>query len=454
MIFILFNKLIISAAVIYFYLYFHYITDMEYITAAPVVIKILVSLAVMLASDKIIKNLPLSMAIGIAVLAAWSGHNFKSAAGIIYTTVLSFDYIILLIMIFMLVWLSSQMKESRIMEDLVISLKSRLSGKLLFIAVPAVIGLIPMPGGALFSAPLVDNCDTEGNIQNELKSQINYWFRHIWEHWLPLYAGVLLSVQITGLEIWQLAALNFPITVFSLAGGYLLLLRKLEIPEENKEQKEKLPVITHLMPIITIVGSYIAVSILFPGLKDISKYLPMGISILTAMITTQIRRPISLKKWREILLSRKIFDMVLIVGVIRLYSAFIEAKLPGGSYLIEMLRNELAVSGVPPLVLIMLLPLISGFATGIAIGFVGASFPIVISIIGPDPSLAVLLSTVTIAYASGHMGQLLSPVHVCNIVTNRYFKTDLVKTTVKLIPLCMFILAGAFFSSFCVNLIF
>ena len=427
---------------------------MEYILDAPVIVKILISLAVMLASDKFVKNLPLSMAFGIAVLAAWSGHSFKSASVITYTTVLSFDYIILLIMIFMLVWLSSQMKESRIMEDLVTSLKSRLSGKMLFIAVPAVIGLIPMPGGALFSAPLVDNCDTDKSIQNELKSQINYWFRHIWEYWLPLYAGVILAVQITGLEIWQIACVNFPITVFSIIGGYLLLLRKLKVPAADNSKKKKLPVLTHLMPIIIIVACYILISILFPGIKNVSKYLPMGISILVSMIITQIRRPISRDKWIKIILSKKILDMVLIVGVIKIYSTFIESQLPDGTFLIEMLRNELAVSGVPPLVLIMLLPLISGFATGIAIGFVGASFPIVISIIGPDPSLPVLLSTVSIAYASGHIGQLLSPVHVCNIVTNRYFKTDLIKTTYKLLPICMFILAGAFFSSFMVNLIF
>jgi len=427
---------------------------MQYILSAPVIIKILVSLAVMLTADKFIKNLPLSMSAGIAVLAAWSGHNFNSAAVITFNTIKSFDYIILLIMIFMLVWLSSQMSESRIMEDLVTALKSRLSGKILFIAVPAVIGLIPMPGGALFSAPLVDNCDIDKSIQNELKSQINYWFRHIWEYWLPLYSGVLLAIQITGLEIWQLFAINFPITVFSIIGGYLLLLRKLKIPSDRIKSEKKLPVLPHLMPIVVIVAGYIAISFIFPGLKDISKYLPMGFSILLSMIFTQIRRPISGEKWLKILLSKKILDMVMIVAVISIYSAFIEAQLPDGSFLIEMLRNELALSGIPPLLLIMLLPFISGIATGIAIGFVGASFPIVISILGPDPALPLLLSSVSIAYASGHIGQLLSPVHVCNIVTNRYFKTNLLKTTYKLIPVCFFILAGAFFSSFCVNLIF
>lgn len=427
---------------------------MEYILSAPVMVKILVSLAVMLAADKFIRNLPLSMALGIAVLAAWSGHSFSAAVSIAYNKIMSFDYIILIIMVFMLVWLSSQMKESRIMEDLVTALKTRLSGKMLFAAVPAVIGLIPMPGGALFSAPLVDNCDTDKSLDNELKSQINYWFRHIWEYWLPLYAGVLLAIQITGLEIWQIAILNFPITIFSVTGGYFLFLRKLKTPVVKIEKADRLPVIPHLMPIIIIVLVYVLISILFPSVKEVSKYLPMGISILVSMIVTQIKRPISGGKWIKILLSKKILDMVLIVAVIRIYSAFIEAQLPDGSFLIEQLRNELSQTGFPPLILIMLLPFISGFATGIAIGFVGASFPIVISILGPEPALADLLSAVAIAYASGHIGQLMSPVHVCNIVTNRYFKTDLIKTTSRLIPACLFILAGAFFSSFCVNLIF
>ncbi len=420
----------------------------------PVIIKILASLAVMLGSDKFIKKLPVSMFLGLIVLALWSGHSIKTAIETTASTVINIDYLILLIMIFMLIWLSSQMKESRIMEDLVNALRSRLSGKVLFIIVPAVIGLIPMPGGALFSAPLVDNCDKEKNIQNELKAKINYWFRHIWETWFPLYAGVILGVQITGLEIWQIAAINIPITIFSVIGGYLTLIRKLDLPEPETERKKALPVIRHIMPIIIIIGCYITINIFFPGIKRVSKYLPIGISILTSMIVTQIRRPLPLNTWRRIIMSKKILDMVLIVGVIKIYSGFIEGQLPGGSYLMEMLRSELAISGIPPLILVILLPLISGFATGLALGFVGASFPIVVSIIGPDPALPLLLSTVSIAYAAGHVGQILSPVHVCNIVTNRYFKTNLVKTTSTLLPTCVFILMGAFFSSLCVYLIF
>ncbi len=57
-----------------------------------------------------------------------------------------------------------------------------------------------------------------------------------------------------------------------------------------------------------------------------------------------------------------------------------------------------------------------------------------------------LLAAVVLAYASGHVGQLLSPVHVCNIVTNKYFKTDLIKATSQLVPACLSVFAGAAFS--------
>ena len=87
-------------------------------------------------------------------------------------------------------------------------LKARFSGKTLLVSVTALIGFIPMPGGALFSAPLVEACDTEHRLSNDTKTRINYWFRHMWEYWFPLYAGVIMALQITGLEIWQMTLAN------------------------------------------------------------------------------------------------------------------------------------------------------------------------------------------------------------------------------------------------------
>lgn len=425
---------------------------MNIIMSSPVIIKILISLTVILAADRLIKNLALSMAIGTLVLALWSGHAPLSVLSITIDTMLTPDYIILLIMLFLLIWLSSQMKETMMMDDLVKGLQMRLTGKSLLAVVPAIIGLIPMPGGALFSAPLVDDCDTDKSMDPYLKTKINYWFRHMWEYWLPLYAGVILALQITGLEIWQIAIVNFPLTIFSAAGGYIFLLRKVKSNGQALTGK-KPPVLIYLLPIILIVVLYTVIGLTLPGLKEKSKYLPMGISIFLTIVYIQFYRPLTAKKWVKIIFSKSILDMVVVVAVISIYGAFIRAQLPDGRFLMDIMRDELTASGISPVLLIILLPFISGFATGIAVGFVGASFPIIISILGQEPLLKDLLSAVVLAYASGHIGQLLSPVHVCNIVSNKYFKTDLLKSTAQLIPLCLFVFAGAAFSISMIHLI-
>ena len=425
---------------------------MDILLNIPVLIKILVSLSIILVANRFIRNLIISMCIGTAVLAFWTGHSALNILATIKTTVISLDYIMLLIMASMIIVLSSQMKETKMMSDLLESLRQRLSGKTLLATVPAIIGLIPMPGGALFSAPLVEDCDKEKTLDPYIKTKINYWFRHIWELWFPLYAGVILAIQITGLELWQLAAINFPLTVFMALGGYIFLLRKLNIKKAINEDK-KSPVLKYISPIISVVILYALISLTIPQIESVSKYFPIGISIFITIILIQIFRPLSCRTWIKIVFTRNIGEMILLIAIISIYSAFIGSKLPNGMYLMDIMKEELTSAGIPQLLLTVILPFVSGLATGFAFGFVGTSFPIIISLLGHEPALATLLSTVVLAYASGHMGQLLSPVHICNIVTNKFFKTDLLKATAQIAPICLFIFLGAGFSIAVIHII-
>ena len=126
--------------------------------------------------------------------------------------------------------------------------------------------------------------------------------------------------------------------------------------------------------------------------------------------------------------------MVIIVILVRIYGAFIESKLPGGTLLMEQMRMELNNFGIPLTLLMLIIPFVSGLTTGVSVGFVGASMPIVVSLLGSSPDLFQLLSTVILAFTLGFMGVMLSPVHVCLIVTNEYFKTNLVKSLTAIIP--------------------
>ena len=90
---------------------------------------------------------------------------------------------------------------------------------------PALVGLLPMPAGAAFSAPLVASVDTEDELEPAHKAAINYWFRHLWEYWWPLYPGVLLAITYSGLSAAIFYLIQIPFTLVAAATGYFFILR-------------------------------------------------------------------------------------------------------------------------------------------------------------------------------------------------------------------------------------
>jgi integral membrane protein (TIGR00529 family) len=417
----------------------------ETLLNAPALLKILISLAAIIVMNKLISNQILGVLSGIIILALWSGHSFSNSFSIAWVRFSNLDNLFLLLVVFIIIVLSSQMKESGMMADLVKSITQRFSRNRSMAILPAVIGLLPMPGGAIFSAPLVGSCDQNDTLDPSLKTRINYWFRHVWEYWWPLYPGVLLAIEISGLSVPAFMVFMFPISLFSIAGAWFFLMRKTgkDIRPDSSTQKSSFRHFLFLVsPIIIVMGSYSILGSALPVLSEVSRYLPIAIGIILSIIYLQIIRPLNLASWKKMFNSRIYFNMVVLVALIRIYGAFIEGRLPDGTLMMEALRLELAEAGISSYLLIMLIPLVCGISTGIAIGTVGAAFPIVISLIGPDPSFSLLVSTTVLAYAFGHVGQLLSPVHVCLLVSNEYFKVGLVKSLLGILKPSLVVLAA------------
>jgi hypothetical protein len=94
--------------------------------------------------------------------------------------------------------------------------------------------------------------------------------------------------------------------------------------------------------------------------------------------------------------------------------------------------------------LIAIIPFISGLTTGLTIGYIGASFPVILSLAGDGT--AGYFSTIALAYGCGFLGMMLSPIHVCLIVTNQYFKTSLAASLLGMLKpaLALFAFAAAY----------
>ncbi len=66
---------------------------------------------------------------------------------------------------------------------------------------PALIGLMGVPGGAIFSCPMVKDVAHGYDISNRKLVLVNYWFRHIWELAWPLYPGYLMACALTDIPV-------------------------------------------------------------------------------------------------------------------------------------------------------------------------------------------------------------------------------------------------------------
>jgi len=424
---------------------------LQVLMAAPVLVKVVGSLAMILVVYRFWRNLLASVAIGTAALALWIGQPWGVILQVAGARLASADNLLLLANIFLVIALSSEMSEAGVMHDLVGAVAARVGRRTSMALLPAVIGLLPMPGGAIFSAPMLDRIDHDRSVDPLIKTGTNYWFRHVWEYWWPLYPGVLVAMSITGLAPWKFMLLQAPMTLLAVGAGYLFLLRRIRLPRDASPHIPAEPgrLLRLLAPIVVVIGTYAAVALGWwcllkaaPGVPALNEYVPMLAGLVLAMALVQRQRPLSGETWRLILLSRKAFALVVLVAVIRIYGAFIDSPLPGGAVLAEQMRAEMHAWGIPVLAIIMLIPFVTGLTTGVCVGMVGASFPIVVHLVGADASTGALMAATVLAYGFGYMGMMLSPIHVCLIVTNEHFRTRLIASLRDLLLPAVVVLAG------------
>ena len=430
------------------------------LAAMPVLVKVLASLALILLLNRLVKELLISVLVGTLLLGLWFGHGLPAVGAIAWARFREPDNLLLIAVLLLVIWLSSLMAEGGVMRDLVEAVRSRVPRRLAFAALPAVIGFLPMPGGALFSAPMVDSADPQRALSGLLKAQTNHWFRHIWEYWWPLYPGVILALELTRLEIWQFVLAQLPVTLIAIGSGALLLLRRIPRGEGGPEPPRggvgpaaasgalsgsppaRRSFLGLVAPILVVVAVFALLQVLFPGLQKVSRYVPMAAGLVLALAVLQLQRRLPLSAWVQAVFSWRALQITLLVVVVRIYGAVIEAPLPGGVFPVALLRRELALFGIPDALLIAFLPFICGFTMGSTVGYVGASFPLALSLLGPSPSLGLLAATTVLAYGFGFMGELLSPVHVCLVVTAEYFHVRLLRSLSSLIAPALLVLAG------------
>jgi integral membrane protein (TIGR00529 family) len=366
-------------------------------------LKILFVLAVIVLLLKRRWNLGLVMVLSSVILAALYLLHPLDFAVSTYHAVSSKTTISLMIILTLIRVFENVMRKNGLMQEMMDSFSGLvMDRRILMASMPAIIGLLPSMGGALFSAPLVDEASKGANASPEKKAFINYVFRHPWEYISPLYPGLILASAITLHSVRDLIISNLSYAVCMVIGGTIWGLTGLDVRKDTFKKLSKKGLLSFL-PIAAII-------LLFVLLKlDLSVSLSLVIiALYIVMRYTPGRMFESIKEgfsW-EILF--------IIIGVM----TFKEVLDDSGA--VTNLSSFFSREGIPILIVLFILPFLSGLLTGLTIGFVGAIFPILIGIEGAQS-----LPAISFAFAAGYVGVLLSPVHLCLVLTREHFKADM-----------------------------
>ena len=322
-------------------------------------------------------------------------------------------------------------------------------------ALPALIGLLPMPGGALFSAPMVESAAAGEKIDGGRLSAINYWYRHIWEHWWPLYPGVILAMSLTASPPGVFMAWQFPLWVFMIVSGLWVfrgvrLSRRPASAEAPPGTRRRLLVATSSIWVILIFWPLTAIALsavphgampeYLQTLAD--KFIPITVGMTVSMIWTARMNRFPLAGLGRILVSGPVLKLLALVAAVMVFQFVLERVGAAGQ-----IGQELRRLHMPVTLVMVVLPFIAGMVTGLAVGFVGTSFPIVLALIAGLPGDQ-MRPYVALAYAAGHLGMMLSPLHVCQVVSNEYFKTSYGPVYRRILPavITMAVLVAGYFA--------
>ncbi len=358
-------------------------------------------------------DLGLSMLAGAASLALIVGRPAGWTAIELGRAAIAPDTLWLLGRIVTIIALGALAGRLGYLDRLVSGLRKLIADNRIVIAlIPAFGGLLPMPGGAMLTAPMVESATGGRDISPEKKFFVSYWFRHVWEYIWPLYPGIVFAAALVHRPVGDLSFANLPLTIAAIVGGYLFVLRRIDAgrneraPGETKAGARDLAI--GLLPFAVVIAGVLV-------LKLEIVYVVLAVMLILIVI----ERP----KAGDVLLSFKRgteFQIVTLVIGVAAYQHVLSA-----AGVVEAVPPFFMRMHMPELLVICALPALIGLITGVTLAFIAVTFPLLLPLMG---GADVDLNLVMFAFASGFVGVLLSPVHLCLVLSREYFRADLGKS--------------------------
>ena len=364
-----------------------------------------------------------------ALLLALLSLNWLRIPLIIYETSVNLRTISVVFATFGIMLMSQLYKETRVINDLSDSLSNLIkNSKIVSSVLPAVIGFLPVAGGALMSAPLVDSEAERLGLKPEKKAYVNIWFRHTIFPVYPISLVLIVTARLTEIPIPLIIIRQIPVVIAMIIVGYLIGFWKVSNPK-NKENSDPKSLNSQLKrfliafsPILTTIVVVVCLDLsgfnLFKHGPDVLMATFIGISVLIVISKPNLQvfaKPF--KNWGIYGITSAAY------GALLLYNITTAAGISG------IFENLVTSGTIDVILLLTIVPAVLGFLTGSPLGGISIGISILAGILtsfSPE--------TVALLYMSTYLGYLIAPTHLCFIFTADYFKCSLGKVYKYMLP--------------------
>ncbi|MBS3801269.1 MAG: DUF401 family protein [Candidatus Thermoplasmatota archaeon] len=355
------------------------------------------------------------------------------------TGVFVWDTVELAVLMTLIFMLASLMQDTGGIAQLIDALRVLFNKGGTIAVIPAIYGLMPVPGGALFSAPAVEEEGESFDLSVCDKNFFNVWFRHIWFPIYPISSSILIMADLAALNMYLLIMVNSISFFTMILVGYIILAWKTKMlpnqknktsPSKNSTKKNTKKDLSGLLfllpPLLPLAFSVLE----YVGIPLFSAFI---IGVLVSIVLLYKMSKVPWNKFKTFVKQAATWKLVAVITGIMIFREIFEVS--GVNLTIYSLLEQLPFT---PLVVIIVFPLLLGLLTGYLLSGITLSYVLLQPLF-----YSVDLSTVglvSILFMSGFVGYLISPIHLCNVLSSEYLKTDTTRMYPLYIPASILVL--------------
>jgi len=363
------------------------------------------------------KNIDFYVAITLAalVIGLTSGVPVRILFDVLIQTLSAYTTWNLVSAVALITVLGYALKETGLMVSFIEGLSNILPGNILLATIPALFGFLSMPGGALMSAAFIEPEANRLGLRQEHKTYYNVWFRHLL-YWVnPITSSTIMAVTLSGIPINTWLRVQSPLFFVMTAIGFIASRGFIETPKKNGGRKcLTMDAMKGGVPI------FVTVSLTLNGA-------PIWASLAAGTVVAMLLGKVKPNEAVEMVRNGIRWDLVLAI----ISMLYLRDMITSSGSVIKLFE-AVVESGIPVMAIAIVIPWFIGAISGSPAMGVGIAFPILLPLFGD-----VNIHLASIVFLGITCTYITSPLHLCLVLTNNYFKSDLNKVIRYTAPSCL-----------------